>query len=227
MEVTLRLTPRNLDAMLASRGVLLKLIGALVVSQAQKAFQDQRLGDVVWPERYPAMKEPFINLAPVIQKAGEGREPSGDDFNRRPALGGAGSALARSILFVVEGDSAVTIGSNRPDLNPGLFQFGGIGRIPITDTTKATLAAWLTRGFDSSRSTLPGWLNMGKGLSRRKVAGTGNERGAYAKKLAFVFRDGKTEHVQGAYPRPFVGFTDETFANLADLFPQWAAAVAA
>lgn len=226
MDVTLRLTPRRLDAMLASRGVLLKLIGALVVSQAQKAFQDQRLGDVDWPERYPAMKEPFINLAPVIQKAGEGKTPTGDDFNRRPALGGAGSELARSIFFAVEGDSAVAIGSNRPDLKPGLFQFGGVGRIPITDTTRKTLAAWLTTGFDESRSTLPGWLNMGKGLSKRKTPG-GSPRAAYAKKLAFIFRDGKTEHVQLAYPRPFVGFTDETFVKLADLFPEWAASVAA
>lgn len=213
--------------MLASRGVLLKLIGALIVSQAQKAFQDQKFGDVVWPERYPAMREPFINLAPVIQKAGEGKQPSGDDFNRRPALGGAGSQLARSIIYNVEGDSAVEIGSNRPDLNPGLFQFGGIGRIPITDTTRQTLAAWLTRGFDASRSTLPGWLNMGKGPSRAKVKATGLERGAYTKKLAFVFRDGKTEHVQAAYPRPFVGFTDETFAKIGELFPEWAAGVAA
>src|SRR5262245_964991 len=212
MDVTLRLTPRRLDAMLASRGVLLKLLGALIVSQAQKAFQDQRLGDVIWPERYPAMREPFINLAPVIQKAGEGKQPSGDDFNRRPALGGAGSELARSILFRVDGDTAVEIGSNRPDLKPGLFQFGGIGRIPITDTTLHTLADWL--GISRGR------LSKGK-------APSGTARGEYAKKLAFVFRDGKTEHVQAAYPRPFIGFTDETFAKLADLFPQWAATVAA
>lgn len=212
----------ELAAKLRSPEAALESVGAVIVAQARQAFEEQRLGDVIWKERYPAMREPFINVAPVVQKAGEGRTPTTDDFRRRPALGGAGSELAASIAFNVQGN-AVEIGSSRPDLNPGLFQFGGIGRISITDTTRATLREWL---FTEKGTEI-----------KRKVAGTtrhqtfdgaddfrpGSERtrNEYAPKLAFVFDKGRTELVQGAYPRPFVGFGDVTFDRIQAKFAEW------
>lgn len=211
----------RLAAALRTPEAALTSVGAVVVAQAHEAFERQILGDVIWPERYPAQKEPFINIAPVVQKAGEGRIPTPDDFRKRPALGGVQSELAQSIAFEVRG-RAVEIGSNRAELKPELFQFGGMGRIPITDTTRKTLGEWLVKDFDASKSTLPGWLNMGKGLSRKKVAGAaGATRADFAKKLAFVFKDGKTELVQGAYARPFIGFTDATFAEVQSEFATW------
>jgi len=213
--------PERLRAKLSAPGAALASVGAIVLAESKASFEHQRLGDVIWPERYPSMKEPFINIAPVVQKAGEGRTPTTDDFRRRPALGGSNSELAQSIAFEVRGD-AVEIGTAREDLKPALFMFGGIGRIPITDTTRQTLAGWLVKGQDPEKSTLGGWLNTGKGLSKRKVPGApGTTRADYASKLAFVFKDGKTELVQGAYPRPFLGFGDTAFAEVEHAFAEW------
>lgn len=197
----------RLAAKLRTPEAALASVGAVVVAQAHEAFERQILGDVIWPERYPKQKEPFINIAPVVQKAGEGRAPTADDFRRRPALGGVQSELSQSIAFEVRGN-AVEIGSNRQDLKPGLFQFGGIGRIPITDTTRKTLGEWLL-------------TSKGK-PSKAKVKGAETTtRADYAKKLAFVFKRGKTELVQAAFARPFVGFTDATFSEVQNELASW------
>ena len=203
-----KLTPKQLRALLKeeARVRLMKQIGQLLVNQSRDAFQEQKLGDALWPARYPKMKEPFINLAPVIRAAGEGRPPGSDDFVRRPALGGAGSELSRSIAYRLD-KNFIEVGTNAQHMKPELFQFGGWGSVPITDTTRYTLAMWL--GIATRKP------------SKAKVKVSGRGKDEYIKKLAFIFRDGKTEHRQKAYARPFIGFTDETYDKCAELIEDW------
>ena len=39
------------------------VVARILESQAQRTFLEQRLGDLRWPERYPSMEDPFVNLA--------------------------------------------------------------------------------------------------------------------------------------------------------------------
>lgn len=216
----IRTTPEKLREALGDVSGALESVGALVVAQGHEAFERQMLGDVIWPERYPAMKEPFINLAPVVQKAGEGRTPTADDFRRRPALGGVGSELAQSLAFKVAGN-AVEIGTARADLKPGLFQYGGIGRVAITETTRETLSNWLLTDRGARPVKGGGHLGTGRNLSKKSVAGSTAVRADFARKLAFVWNGERTELVQAAYPRPFIGYTDETHANVEEKMDEW------
>lgn len=195
---------------------ILTSIGAVLVAQARKAFEEQRLGDTLWSERYPQQSEPFVNIAPVVRKAGEGRAPTADDFRRRPALGGASGELAQSVSARVE-SRAVEVGSTHEGASRA--QFGGTSSIAITDTTRATLARWLGietaegRGAASRRT-------VGRGPDGKvvKTEGTGNQYGA---KLAFVLDPTRRSMSQGQAARPFIGFLDETEADIRGELATW------
>lgn len=247
--ITLRLSGSRDSATLRRRmadpTTVLKSIGAVVVAQGRQAFEDQQFGGVMWKERYPRQREPFLNIAPVIRKAGMGRTPTADDFRRRPALGGVGSPLAQSLDYQVEG-MAVEAGTNFPDA--GIFQDGGKAPIEITDRTRATLAKWLgtsgTRapkgGFTMTRRVqiddpdpdawyteeTPGGPNLfevrRKKLKVKEKFTTRGEKSDYARKLAFVFDPDREQYEADAAARPFIGFTDGTMdkvvRELADFF---------
>ena len=176
----------------------LSFIGALTIAQAHRAFQEQKLGDVRWPARYPAAKAPFLNIAPVVFRAGQGRKPGPDDFRNRPALFSPGEPLKKGIA--VRGMDSHSVEVGHPERWSGMFQWGGMGRIAITETTRKTIGEWLrtASGKPSNASvtfTKPGTkekTNYGK-------------RSDYAKKLAFVFH--KDSLVSKTYPRPFLGMT--------------------
>lgn len=172
---------------------IMEKAGALLVAQGRRAFREQRLGDVVWPERYPRQKDPFINIAPVVRNAGAGQKPRTDDFRRSPALVGHNGELRDRLAYRVTADNAVEAG--HPEPWSGMFQWGGVGRIPITERTRETLWTWL---FGDS-----------EGAGGRALRGDKKE---YASKLAFVWR--RDELVQAAYPRPFLGITDQLVEDI-------------
>lgn len=222
-EGAVKLTERLRD----TRPVLAK-IGALTLAQAKGAFRAQRLGHVVWPERYPKQKGPFINIAPVVMYAGRGQTPVADDFRKRPALiGHAPYDLMNKLSARIVSDDEVEVG--HPDEWSGRFQHGGLGRIPITETTRQTIFKWLFGNRAGAGGSAPSARKSKKahategefespidalerqtGKKAEKV-----ERGTkadYARKLAFVFwRD---ELVQKTYPRPFLGMTDQLNADI-------------
>lgn len=191
---------------IANSGPLMHAIGGLMVAQSHRAFEEQRFGSVVWPERYPNQTGPFINVAPVVRKAGEGRKPSDDDFRKRPALGGVGSDLSQSIAYGAIGDR-VEVGSSRPWA--GLFNYGGSGTIPITDTTRSTLAKWLGIGGVRKSKRL-----VKAGRTSDSAVGVRIGAESYARKLAFVFDPDRQSFTAKAAARPFVGFTQETFDEI-------------
>lgn len=172
-------------AALANTSDLMTQIGALFVAQAKEAFREQRLGPVIWPERYPHQSGAFINIWPVVFHAGQGRPPAPSDFQKRPALQDRfGISIAEGVATENSGNTMVTVGHKEPWA--GVYQYGAITRLPITERTRLTLWDWL----------------FGKGAKGPKK---GKEE--YAKKLSFVFL--REELVGKPYPRPFIGLTDQ------------------
>lgn len=164
---------------------LMAKVGALFVAQAKQAFREQRLGGTFWPERYPHQKGAFINIWPVVMQAGEGRTPVAIDFEKRPALRDRfGVSIAEGVAVERAGRTTVVVGHKEPWA--GVYQYGAITRLQITERTRLTLWDWL----------------FGKSTKGPKK---GKEE--YARKLAFVFQ--RDELVGKPYPRPFIGMTEQ------------------
>lgn len=199
---------------------VLAYIGGQMIAQSRNAFDQQKLGDTPWPARYPAQKDPFINIAPVVFRAGMGKKPTADDFRRRPALFAQPWVLKNGIGILATNHNSVEIG--HPEKWSGMFQFGGIGRIAITETTRKTIGEWLTTatGKPSQKSVTFDKYHPGRGqkgekgyIPRHKVGSESfGKRSDYAKKLSFVFfRDAL---VSKTYPRPFLGMTPLLYAEI-------------
>jgi len=202
----------KLRADLADMGPVLRFAGAQAVAQAQRAFVEQKLGDVKWPVRYPRQAQPFLNIAPVVFKAGMGRVPGADDFIQSPALQGTAGDLYKRTGWKIVGKDAVEVG--HPESWSGRFQWGGIGRIPITETTRRTLGEWLmTKSGRPSKAAVK--FTKRDGITGKAVGSTSfGKRSDYASKLAFVFDPQRTELVQLAYPRPWLGMTPKLYAEI-------------
>lgn len=119
---------------------LRNVLGAFLVSESQKAFDEQRLGEYQWPQRYPGQRDPFVNSAAVLERANVGAEPTDDDFQPRPALIGHTGDLKRRVAFSVSGDDLLTVGNNLPYAS--LHQFGGETSFPVNETARTTLIGW-------------------------------------------------------------------------------------
>ncbi len=212
MAITLVIrSPTDLTMLLLRAGdatPLLKQFGAILVSDAQAAFDRQRLGTIEWPARYPKMQPPFINIAWALRDFSEGKkEPKATRFSPRPA--GIGDINVRDkTSFQVLGPDTVEIG-NVESVASAMQHGNVIGSIPVTSTTKAGIAAWI-----------------GKKRRRGKNDGTAAEKpkGAdYAKKLGRFLDPKVTEYRIKGYARPFVGITDETRAYMLQATEDWIA----
>jgi len=224
--ITVRLSGRDdairLTARLRDVATALNMIGQRTAAHSRKAFEDQRLGDVIWPERSPKQAEPFINVAPVVRNAGRGQAPRADDFRRRPALGGASGDLAQSIASEVSG-SAVTVGTTFEGAS--MYQFGGSGTIPITDTTRETVKRFL--GIGGKRKA-KGRVKVGSGTeidaagkrTRTSVYAPAG-RSEYAPKLMFVLDPETKSMTASAAPRPFIGWTRELETDVVGELAVW------
>lgn len=245
--ITVRLSGRDdavrLTARLRDVATALNMIGQRTAAHSRKAFEDQRLGDVIWPERSPKQAEPFINVAPVVRNAGRGQAPRADDFRRRPALGGASGDLAQSIASEVSG-SAVTVGTTYEGAS--MYQFGGSGTIPITDRTREMVARFL--GVTGARATSEkvrigtrseeyeqdvvvnvgesaesgSGLRMGKRKAiRRSAVYAPAGRSEYAPKLMFALDPETKSMTASAAPRPFIGWTRELETDVVGELAVW------
>jgi len=159
--------------------------GAMMVEVSQRAFLDQRLGDVEWPPRYPGMEAPIINIAGALSDFNDGRsKPKPNRFQDRPAAVDEGmrGGLWGSVSFRAE-KTSTEAGSNKP--YAGRVQNGGRSTIRISE-----------EGYRRGRD----WLVDKKGNFR-----SGRE-GYFPKLWPALFR---RFHKQTVLPRPFVGITDE------------------
>jgi len=129
---------------------LLKRIGGVILVASQRSFDEQRLGENVWPARYPNQQSPKINVAAALRLLNEGASlPKGGHsiFKDRPALKGHTMDLRNSLAknnadaMKMVGPLTVEVGSNLPYANN--MQFGIKSEQPVTGTAKTTLANWL------------------------------------------------------------------------------------
>ena len=133
----------KLRGALGDTGPILERIGAIMEAGAQKAFDEQRFGSFVWPERYPNQSSPFISVAGAVADFSEGKsEPKGRRFDRRPALRDRGILIGSIRSRVVAGE-AVEVGSTVP--YAATHQWGLVSSQPVTKETKQRIAKWLLK----------------------------------------------------------------------------------
>lgn len=175
---------------------VLKSIGTLLVGVSDKAFADQRLGDVNWPARYPGQGTPKLNLAGAVEDLKHGSAIKSRRFEDRPALISSGE-LKRSVAFqVFEGRGAVAVGSaldyanKHQSPNPA----DRLSKQSITDTFKETLKLFLRK-------------QRRKAKSKKQPAAKREQAAMISKRMGFLFR--ASELTTRVAWRPFVGVTPE------------------
>ena len=188
---------KELNHPVANRPVgLAKQIGAIMVKESQRAFQKQALGDIQWPERYPGMTSPKINIAGALADFISGRAaPKPNRFQDRPALVDEGmrGGLWGSISSRVKDDLTVMVGTNKE--YAGLHQEGGISSQNYGDDVRSRIQDWL---YKRKSTKIP----MSK---KNRTPRKGRE--GYAEKLApLLFTNTYTQKVKR---RPFIGVTDQ------------------
>ncbi len=175
---------------------LLKRIGVILVASSQRAFEDQKFGDIEWDERYPNQDEPKLNLAGALSDLNRGGGIKARRFEARPAGVDQGT-LRRSVAARVnESRDEVEVGSTVE--YAGKFHGGGESTMPVTGTARRLFA----REFGRS---------------------TGQKREALKRLSSVVKRDSLTTRSKA---RPFVGITDESAAKIDSLIREEAASAA-
>lgn len=151
--ITLRLIGRGPGTVEAFRQQLgrpeklLKLFGYAAASEAQKSFDRQGLNHAnEWPERYPGMDEPIVNIAGALMDLAKGPRIKPHRFENRPAVIDTG-LLRRSLspggAVKITGTFSVEVGTTVP--YGSAQQFGAEFDIPVTDAQKDNLREWYRR----------------------------------------------------------------------------------
>lgn len=188
-------------------------IGAIILASAQKAFREQRLGEIPWEPRYPKQAEPFVNIAGVVADFIAGRaSPPDRRFDRRPAGIDTG-LLLRSLTpgqAIGAHGYSVVVGSTNP--HASAVQYGALSVQPVTKAVKIKLAAWMKRerGARKRAGKQGGIFQTKKGVKTQKRTTMGQAlRVAAMAKLGFLFKKDVKELRTHSGPRPYLGVTDE------------------
>lgn len=193
--IRIRATPEKAAAIRAMlRGEparLLNPIGAIMLATAQRAFREQGLGNVKWPERYPG-QTPKLNVAGAVADLATGSRIKQRRYEARPAGRDTGEMMNR-LTFRVQGN-VLQVGSDTP--YAAKFHGGGTSSQPVTGAVKSNLAALLRRIRKRNRKAGRG----GKSIEEQR--------------LGFLFRVTKLDTSSPA--RPFVGVTDDARAQIED-----------
>ena len=142
----------RIEANLNRPEAALKQIGAMMVSESQRAFKAQKFGKDAWQGRAP------VNVYGIIADFAEGKKkPPDRRFQTRPALRDTGR-LAASIAFQVIGSDTVEVGTNLEYAS--VHQAGGrIESKKITPTVRKALWAWLKKQSKELKGQLGFLLN--------------------------------------------------------------------
>lgn len=168
---------------------LLSRIGVVMAAYSQEAFDRQRFGATLWPERYPNQQGEKVNVAGIVEDLETSGRPKQRRFDARPAGIDTGD-LKRRVTFSVAGGT-LEVGSAVPYAER--FHEGGTSIQPISQTVRQRLSRWLTRESrtDPQRAVM---------LRRR---------------LGHLFHVGSLSTTSP--PRPFVGLTDEMIPEIEDV----------
>lgn len=175
---------QRMESALENPSAALKQIGALMLSESQRAFKLQQFGKTQWDAR----RVPNV-FGIIADFALSGRTaPPKRRFDARPALIDKGSAggILGTIDFHVVGKNTVEVGTRLP--YAGVHQIGGpVESEKITETLQKKLWKWLKKQSKERKDQL-GWL--------------------LNKKLR-----GQTRKMR-VPARPFIGITDLTRENV-------------
>jgi len=161
---------------------LMKQIGAFLLADAQKAFKEERLGNIRWPARYPSQRDPKVNIAGIVSDFIQGRvRPPKRRFQDRPALrdtsnllrslSNRGKAIRTGSLFVEVGTTIQYAPQH---------QWGGESKQAVNQNVKKLLAGFLKKKANKK----------------------------YRERLGFLFQ--RDELRTKINQRPFLGITTET-----------------
>ncbi len=164
---------------------LLEKVGKILLRTSRKAFREQKLGTILWEPRYPG-REPFINVAGVVQDMSKGTTVKNNRFRRRPALIDS-KTLRESLDF--DGQAINKRGSFTVEVRSDIeyapaHQQGGGSTQSISKTVRENLNKVLKRA------------RRAKGARARKL-----------ESLGFLFQLEDLETSINA--RPFLGITEE------------------
>lgn len=143
----------------------LNAVGALVVSQAQRAFREQQFGGVEWkPRRVPNI----FGIIADLSQGGTSRPPK-RRFQDRPALIDKGAAgLLGSLSWKIRSPNTVLAGSWLP--YAAKHQVGGeTESLPITEGVQKKLEKFIGKNKDL-KSQL-GWL-LNKKYTNTRIKAT-------------------------------------------------------
>lgn len=199
---------REIRARATDTKIIGRIVGRTLESVSQRAFRDQRLGEIQWPERYPNQEDPFVNIAALVNWTNEGGSISTRFFDRRPALVGTGD-LRQSISSEVSGGS-VAVGSALP--YAGLHQSGGLSSQPVTQAAKEKIAQFIGEEPDG----MGGWRTKKRMGARQKA----NREKYWFKLFPLLSSDEITTQVNA---RPFLGITPEAERDMAEGIEAWVA----
>lgn len=135
---------------------LMKQLGALMVAQSGKAFDESRLGEYEWPKRYPNMGdgEHFVNIAGIVSDFAQGKEPPLRRFQSRPPLIDTGwlrrtmKDQSKSMHLISRFE--VEVGTTDP--RGAKHQWGGQDEQFVTDVVRENLAKFLMGGPSWTRT---------------------------------------------------------------------------
>jgi phage gpG-like protein len=181
---------------------LMRRLGVLMVGESQKAFQEQALGEIKWPVRYPNQADPYVNIAGALMDLDKGPSIKSRRFDRRPALIDTGMLL-RSMTsgqaISMEGRKTVVVGTTRK--NALQHQIGGTTEMPITENMRKNLAILEARAKQQMESVFmaPRAKGMKKLMPPHMLTALAKIRKAIAHKSVLVTELNR---------RPFLGITD-------------------
>lgn len=116
---------------------VMKVVGIVIASSAERAFEEQGIPGDPWLPRYPNQNPPKVNKAGLVSDLLQGSSIKGRRFTDRPALMDTGRLL-RSLAWEqsvdTRGSHIVEVGSNVPYAS--IHQFGGTSRQPLTPVVK-------------------------------------------------------------------------------------------
>ena len=121
---------------------ILKVVGEMAVSDAQKNFDDQSFDGKPWDRRYPNQTPFRINVAGAVSDLASGPSVKSRRFQARPAGLDTGN-LRASISSKKVGPKSIEVGSTLE--YAARVNEGGASFLPVTSTVKDNLELWLKK----------------------------------------------------------------------------------
>ena len=214
---------RSLRTTLEDPVQILDGIGAMMKAESQKAFREQRWGNVKWKTRGETGMNP--NWPGVLADLKEGPTPKPQRFRDAPVLLNKGD-LKKSVDFWVIGRDTVEVGSPKPWAGP--LHAGEDTESPeITESIQRKLWDWIKRATGAVKRTAKraGKLSRSepgseKAVKAQRSAETALTKGEGALKLKWLLNKNlRGSTITITHPaRPFVGIHRTFIEDVEEVF---------